>query len=115
MKLANIAKIFIVSIFLLTPQMALALTAECPTGVNCSTNVELSSYIMRIVSALLSIALVVDVLFLIIGGFFYIISGGNEERAQKGKSTVVNAIIGLIIIMLSYVIAYAVSNLFLTI
>lgn len=96
------------------PGVVFALTAECPSGINCNANLDLNKLIMSIINVLLSIALVVDILFIIIGGFFYIISGGNEERMEKGKDTVTNAIVGLIIIVMSYTIAYAVSNYFLT-
>ena len=45
-----------------------------------------------------------------IGGFWYITSAGNEETAEKGRATAINAIIGIIIIILSYVIISVVSN-----
>ncbi len=61
--------------------------------------------------ALSAITFGIAVLFLIIGGFWYITSAGNEETAAKGKSTVINAIIGIVIIILSYVIINVVSNL----
>jgi uncharacterized membrane protein len=51
---------------------------------------------------------------MVIGGFLYITSAGNEERAKKGRTTVINAIIGLVIIILAYVIANVVSSFFST-
>ncbi len=57
-----------------------------------------------IVDLLLPIAGIIAVLFIIIGGYQYITSGGNEEQAESGKKTLQNAVIGLIIIILSYVI-----------
>lgn len=53
---------------------------------------------------LLPIAGTIAVLFIIIGGFQYITSGGNEELAEAGKKNLQNAIIGLVIVILSYVI-----------
>src|ERR1051326_9483449 len=60
---------------------------------------------------LLLVAGAVAVLFVIIGGYQYMTSGGNEESAEKGRKTVTNAIIGVVIIILSYVIVNAVVNL----
>ena len=60
---------------------------------------------------MLGIAFAIAVLFLIIGGFWYITSAGNEETAEKGKGTVINAIIGIVIIVLSYIIVQVVSRL----
>lgn len=95
------------------PMAAMALTDPgCPTGINCTRNTDLNAFILRIINIILGVTLAIDVLFLIIGGFFYITSAGNEERAEKGKNTVVNALIGLIIIVLSYVIANVVANFF---
>jgi len=66
--------------------------------------------IYNVILALLTIAGALAVLFLIIGGFWYITSAGNEEQAEKGKSTLVNAIIGIIIIVLSFVIITVIAN-----
>lgn len=84
----------------------------CPSGINCTKDTDLNKFIIRIINIILGVTLAIDVLFLIIGGFFYITSAGNEERASKGKSTVINAIIGLVIIVLAYVIANVVASFF---
>lgn len=82
-------------------------------GLNCQ-KYSLNQLIIRVINWILAITLAVDVLFIIIGGFLYITSAGNEDRAKKGKTTVINAIIGLVIIILAYVIAQVVSNFFST-
>jgi uncharacterized membrane protein YwzB len=84
---------------------------DCPTGINCSNTTSVSGLIRMVINWLLGIAFGIAVLFLIIGGFWYITSAGNEETAEKGKKTAVNAIIGIVIIILSYVIVNVVSNL----
>ena len=81
-------------------------------GVNCvSGNQTLTGLILYVINIMLGIAGVLSVLFLIIGGFWYITSAGNEETAEKGKGTAVNAIIGLVIVILSYVIVNVISGL----
>jgi|SRR3989338_11028979 len=52
----------------------------------------------------------VSILFIIIGGFQYITSRGNEEQAEASKKTLTNAIIGLVIVILSYIIVVVVIN-----
>ncbi len=80
----------------------------CNEGPACSqTLVEL---ILSIIHLLLFISGSLAVLFIIIGGFFYITSNGNQERAERGRKTVTNAIIGLIIVMLSYTIVSVIQN-----
>lgn len=58
----------------------------------------------------LYIAAIIAVVFIIIGGFFYITSAGNAAQATKGKDTLVNALIGLTLVILSYVIVQIVYN-----
>ena len=79
-------------------------------GVNCNIGSSPTNLIITVINILLGIAFLVAVLFLIIGGFRYIFSAGNEEAAEKGRHTVVNALIGIAIIILSYVIVQIVSR-----
>lgn len=86
---------------------------EAVPGLN-NNKYTLNGLIIRVITWILAITLAVDVLFMIIGGFLYITSAGNEERAKKGRTTVINAIIGLVIIILAYVIANVISSFFST-
>ncbi len=81
------------------------------SGLNCTAGTSVNQLIKTVINWMLGIAFGIAVLFLIIGGFWYITSAGNEETAEKGKGTAVNAIIGIVIIILSYVIVNVVSNL----
>ncbi len=69
------------------------------------------SLIAAIIKIMLVLAGIVAVFFLIIGGYRYITAQGNAEQAEKGRSTVINAIIGIVIIIMSYVIVNVVVNL----
>jgi len=77
---------------------------------NCSGG-NVQTLIKTVIDWMLAIAFGVAVLFLIVGGFWYVTSAGNEETAEKGKGTVINAIIGIVIIILSYVIINVVYRL----
>jgi len=52
----------------------------------------------------------VAILFLIVGGFWYLSSAGNEELAEKGKKTLVNALLGLVVIIMSAAIVRIVAS-----
>jgi glucose uptake protein GlcU len=58
----------------------------------------------------LGIVGLLSILFIIIGGFQYVTSRGDEEQAAAGKRTLTNAIIGLAIVILSYVIVVVIIN-----
>ncbi len=81
------------------------------TGVSCNQGQTVSGLLKLVINWMLALAGLISVLFLIVGGFWYITSAGNEEQAEKGKGTVINAIIGIIIIVLSWIIVNVVSNL----
>lgn len=69
-----------------------------------------SIWAVDIINYALALAGIVAVAFLIFGGFRYITSGGNDEAAESGKKIITNSIIGLIIIILSYVIVTVIIN-----
>lgn len=88
----------------------LPLGPSFPGAINQSRDVNsLIAFVIEWI--LLYIAGPLAVLFLIIGGFWYITSGGNEEQAEKGKKTIFNALIGIVIVVLSYVIVSVIVNL----
>lgn len=91
-------------------QLSRNFRCDSSSGLNCD-NYSVNGLIRVVINWMLGIAFGVAVLFLIIGGFWYITSAGNEETAEKGKGTAINAIIGIVIIILSYVIVNVVSNL----
>lgn len=64
----------------------------------------LEGYVQSIINAALVLAGVVAVAYLIIGGYQYITSSGNAETAATAKGTIMNAIIGLVVIFAAYVI-----------
>ena len=70
----------------------------------------LPQLILAIIRLMLMIAGMIAVVFVIVGGYMYVTSAGNSEQAEKGKNTLVNAIIGIIVIVLSYVIINVIVN-----
>jgi len=72
---------------------------------------DLRQYIVYGINAILVIAGILAVIFLIYGGILYITAGGDAEKATKGRTAVVNAIIGIVIILLAIVIVQWVRSL----
>lgn len=68
----------------------------------------------QLILGLIGIALVITgfltVLFVIIGGFRYITAHGNEEQAEGAKKTLTHALIGLVIVILSFVMVRVIAN-----
>lgn len=70
-----------------------------------------SQLAVSIINLMLMFAGIVAVFFVILGGYQYLTAGGNSEQAEKGRTGVVNAIIGIVIIVLAYVIINVIVNL----
>lgn len=81
-----------------------------PTGGGQTGITRVSDFIIFIINILLALAGLVAVLFLVIGGFQYIASRGNEEATEAAKKTIFNAIIGIVVIILAFVIVRVISN-----
>jgi hypothetical protein len=62
------------------------------------------------IQTIISFSGVVAALFLIVGGFLYLTSAGNEEQTEKGKKILVNSVIGLVVIILAYAIVSIIGS-----
>ncbi len=72
-----------------------------------------SQLFTSLISTLLLWAGAITLLFIIIGGFRYIFSMGNQESVEKARNTVLYAILGAVIIYLSYLFVSYLLNSFL--
>ncbi|MSU76399.1 hypothetical protein EXS54_02945 [Patescibacteria group bacterium] len=70
----------------------------------------LGNVLFNVVNALLLFAGAVAVLFLIIGGFRYVVSTGNETQVAGAKNTILYAVLGLIIIFIAFVLVTLVQS-----
>lgn len=67
--------------------------------------------IAQVIEILLGIAGAVAVLFVLFGGFQYMTAGGSDDQVKKGKATIFNALIGIVLIVLAYAIVNVVVTL----
>ncbi len=65
-----------------------------------------------IINAIIVIGIVLSLIFLLYGGVRWILSGGDKGKIDTARSTIVAAIVGLIIVILAYVIINAVLYIF---
>jgi hypothetical protein len=112
----KLAQILVVVGIMLVPvaafaQLSNSFPCDPSSGLNCTAGTNINQLIRTIINWVLGIVFGIAVLFLILGGFWYIVDGGSETMAKKGKTTAVNALIGIVIIILSYVAVNVVSNL----
>lgn len=70
----------------------------------CGSTDRLTCFLRAILQFILAISFIVAVIFLVIGGFRYITSQGNEDSIESAKNTIKNAIIGVVVIAAAWFI-----------
>jgi hypothetical protein len=75
-------------------------------GATCSSasGKNLSDVIVKVTNIIIFIVGAASVLMLIIGGFRYVLSGGDSAGVEGAKNTILYAIIGVIVAIMSYAI-----------
>lgn len=97
----------------LASYLSLAPSAFADTTVNacatgqfnplCSlTTASFSSLVGTLIQLIFAIAVIVALFYLVWGGFKWLTSGGDKQGVQQAREHIVAAIIGLVIIFLSY-------------
>ena len=91
---------------ILSVQKALAFGGPMPeiSGTAQGGTDKTRNSVIQVINFVLTFLALVAVIFVIVGGIRILASGGNEESVQKGRKTIVMAIIGLIIIFFARVI-----------
>lgn len=74
-----------------------------------STQDDIVSTAFTVINWILGATFAFAVIMLIVGGFRYITSAGNEGQAEAAKEQITQAIIGLVIVLLAYVIASTIN------
>jgi hypothetical protein len=70
-----------------------------------------SALMTTIINIALAISGTFAVIFIILGGFLMLTSAGNEEQAEKGRKVLTNAVLGLVVIIMSFALVKIITNL----
>ena len=76
--------------------------AGVPQGSDPGNTLDIT--IANVINIISLVVGVVAVIMIIVGGFRYITSGGNQERVKSAKNTIIYALIGLVIVALAQII-----------
>ena len=67
-------------------------------------NTSLGTVLAKILTWLFGLLGAIAVIFFIYGGVTYLTAGGNEEQAKKGKTILIQAIVGILIVLVAFAI-----------
>lgn len=120
-KLLVIAFVAVFGIGLLSGELAYA-AATCSTAADCAnqgsqqagggSTTSLGDVINTVSTVLVSVLGAIAVIMIIIGGIRYVISQGDSSAVKAAKDTILYAVIGLIVALLSYAIVQFVVSRF---
>ena len=79
------------------------------TGDTPATLKDLEVVFYNLVSVIMAVAGIVFFLMLVIGGFKFMTAGGDPKNLESAKGTLTNAIAGLALVALSYLIIVTIS------
>jgi hypothetical protein len=71
-----------------------------------------NSVIQNSITLVLILGVVLATLFIVCGGIKWIMSGGDKNKVQSARNTIVYSILGLLLMLLSFFIVNVVANLF---
>ncbi len=103
MKKTISASLFLIPSFLLFPSFVFAQNKNHLYWMDeilnnlISSPLTLEELVVKVLNWLIGASVILCVVMLIVSGFLYMTSGGNEDKVSKATKTLVNAIIGLVI------------------
>ena len=74
------------------------------------TDRPLREIIASAIDWLLGIVAGLAILFIIVGGIYYMTAAGDEQRMTTGKTIITYAVIGLVFVVISYSIVTTLNN-----
>lgn len=99
------------------PAVALAQLEESNFGfdnfasaTNLGTDVPVVQTVANIINILLGFLGVIAIVLILIGGFKWMTSQGNEEKIGEAKKLLGAGVVGLVIIFVAYALAYFIVN-----
>jgi uncharacterized membrane protein len=78
---------------------------------NCNDTTTLTSIVKRVISIMSVIVGITAVIFVLVGGFKFITSSGDSQKAASARNTIIYAVVGLVVAALAQVIvSYVLTN-----
>ena len=102
----------IVTLVGVLPSLYDGLTQPAGGGVQLNSLSDLIKVVANVARILIALAGGLAVLFIVVSGVFYVVSAGDAGRVKQAKSILVNAVVGLVVISVSYAVLTLISSRF---
>jgi hypothetical protein len=88
----------------------------CPTdglaSTLCKSNINFGNIVGVIINAFFLLAIIAALIYLIYGGIRWIISQGDKSKVEAARNHILAAVIGLVLVFMSYLILSLVLQIF---
>lgn len=84
--------------------------SDVASGGDVATIKCLEPLFKNLVGAIVALAGIALFIMLIVGGFNMLLSGGDQKKLEAAKGTITNAIIGLVVIVVAYLILLTIKE-----
>ena len=100
------------SVFLLPLTQVFAKNGLGTAGVDqgAASFSDLEGIFSHAVKALVELAGAVLFVMLVVGGFKFLLSGGDQKKLESAKGAITNAIIGLVVVVVAYLILLTIQT-----
>ncbi len=85
-------------------------SAAQTAGYETADSRSVEDYISLVISIILSLLGVIFLALMMYGGIIWMTAAGNDEKVKKAKDLIIQALIGLVIVLSAYAISYFVLN-----
>jgi uncharacterized membrane protein len=89
---------------------ALDFKKKDPTELKGGNDTDALTAITRVITNLLGLVTLVAVAYCLYAGFQIMTAGGDEEKVKSGRKTIINVLIGIVVMWLAYFIVTFVLN-----
>lgn len=96
---------------LVVPMAVAAENTLIPNALNGPNN-DIVAVIRAIIRFILLLAFIIAFVMLLIGGIRWILAGGDEKSVEKARNTITAALIGLVVVLVSYALIRLVETFF---
>ena len=83
--------------------LAQGIVPDCEATSTCDFN-KLLELAANVVSFMIRASFLIAIVFLVVGGFKYLTSGGNSEKVKSATSTLTAAVVGILIILVGWLV-----------
>ena len=91
---------------IIDPGVAASFTNQMLPATTYSQNLTVGSIVALLVRAALGLLAIIFLILLIMAGFNWMTTGGDESKVKKARDTIKTAVIGLFIVLAAYMITY---------